>query len=260
MDPNARTLPTEASALRWKSSHQMRRNFEPLLSLHFDDTIQQLAELRQTNTRLAAEISQQRLLLAEANHRAKNMLGLVQAIVSQTLRRATSTAEASEALSARIAALGDAQNMLMGASRLGAGLREIVHAAMASHGGVSRTSRIQARGPAVRLDERQTLALSLALHELATNATKHGALSGETGRVEIAWRVARPPNGRRLHLRWSEHDGPPVATPSLIGFGTKLIRQVLAGSLGGDVALLYEGKGFVCTVEAPLPSVASCRL
>jgi two-component sensor histidine kinase len=94
--------------------------------------------------------------------------------------------------------------------------------------------------------------LALALHELGVNAVKYGALSNDTGHVEITWSVEPGAQGRRFHLKWSEHGGPPVVTPQRRGFGTKLIQGALAAEFRGSTLLDFQPTGVVWTVDAPL--------
>jgi two-component sensor histidine kinase len=102
------------------------------------------------------------------------------------------------------------------------------------------------------LTARQSLALALALHELATNAAKYGALSNDTGRVRIAWRVGPGEGCRSLRLEWREVDGPPVTAPDRKGFGSRLIEQSLAAEFAGEVTMTYHPTGLVCLIEADL--------
>jgi two-component sensor histidine kinase len=103
----------------------------------------------------------------------------------------------------------------------------------------------------VRLRPKAVLALSMALHELATNAVKYGALSNATGNVEINWRLL-PGAPRRLQLRWAESGGPPVAAPRRRGFGSRLVEEGLAYDLAGKAQLTFAREGLVCTIDAPL--------
>jgi two-component sensor histidine kinase len=96
------------------------------------------------------------------------------------------------------------------------------------------------------------LALAMALQELATNAVKYGALSNESGRIAIEWRVAQESGGDRLHLAWTEGGGPPVTPPQRRGFGTRLIERSLAQDLNGEVRIQFTEAGVVCTVDAPM--------
>ena len=129
----------------------------------------------------------------------------------------------------------------------GAGLREVARRALLPF---AEGGRVLAEGPQVRLGPRATLALSMALHELATNAAKHGALSAPGGRVRLGWSL-EPPG---LRLLWQESGGPPVAAPRRRGFGTRLIERGLGGELGGRAAIEFRPEGVVCRIEAAVES------
>jgi two-component sensor histidine kinase len=111
---------------------------------------------------------------------------------------------------------------------------------------------VQISGDDVRLSPRMALALAMALHELATNAVKYGALSNETGEIQISWAVSPGDGGPHLHLTWTEWGGPPVAVPTYRGFGARLIERSLAQELQGRVQLAFERTGLVCTLDAPV--------
>ncbi|TGN42984.1 PAS domain-containing protein [Paracoccus liaowanqingii] len=194
-----------------------------------------------------------RLLMNELNHRLKNTLATVRAIVRQTLRGAGPMQEAREALSARVSALSRAQDVLTKRNWQGSDIREVVTAAIAPYSdGADKRFRIE--GPALALNPRAALSLSLALHELATNAAKYGALSTNTGRIEIMWSLIGHPEPH-LCLEWKEHGGPAVITPSTTGFGTKLIERGLASELNAKVSLNYRREGFVFTFSAAIASL-----
>lgn len=113
--------------------------------------------------------------------------------------------------------------------------------------------RFRVSGPEVRLKPSAALALSMALHELGTNAVKYGALSVPHGHVEIRWRLDGEGADRRLTLHWREQGGPPVRMPERKGFGSRLIEQALAAELDGDVHVSYKVSGLECEMVAPLP-------
>ena len=166
----------------------------------------------------------------------KNTLATVQAFTDQTLRTAGSLAEAREAITARLIALAQAHDQLTAEDWQGAELTQIVANSLRLHSGDGQRCRWQ--GNPVRVTARVALALSMMLHELATNAIKYGALSNATGTVSVVWTIvdeggtiAAP--RLRLNLRWEERDGPPVAPPSRKGFGTRMIERGLANELGG---------------------------
>jgi PAS domain S-box-containing protein len=192
----------------------------------------------------------QRLLIAELNHRVKNTLATVQSIASQTFKGEHQSNGTRQAFEGRLFALAKAHDVLTRENWEGAELGEIVTEAMNPYrrGGAER---IQVKGPKVRLEPRAALAIAMALHELATNAAKYGALSVPSGRVSIEWSVTRG-KPRHLTLRWEERNGPPVSPPKQMGFGTRLIQRSLALDLGGEVDLTYEPTGLVCVVTAPL--------
>ncbi|TNC09565.1 PAS domain-containing protein [Methylobacterium terricola] len=200
-----------------------------------------------------------RMLLAEElNHRVKNSLATVQSIANQTLAHATSLPEAQKAFNARLQSLSAAHDVLTRESWEGATLAEIVEEALRPF----RTGtglRFKTGGPPVRLPPRLALAFVMALHELATNAVKYGALSNAQGRVILNWDIVDGSSPGRLWLRWEEIGGPPVVAPDRRGFGSRMIERVLAAELGGAAEIEYRTRGVVATVEAPLPEVAGSQ-
>lgn len=200
-----------------------------------------------TDRKRAEEL--QRLLVNELNHRVKNTLATVQSVAGQTLRNAADLGDAREALTTRLLALARGHDILTRESWDGAELADIVASVVAAHG---ETQRFSVDGPAVRLAPKPALALSMALHELMTNAAKYGALSNENGQVRLVWRRNKADGGERLHLTWEETDGPPVSTPTRQGFGTRLITGGLARELGGEVRLDYPQGGVICEIDAEL--------
>ncbi|SFM63883.1 PAS domain S-box protein [Methylobacterium pseudosasicola] len=197
----------------------------------------------------------QRLLTGELQHRVKNTLALVQAIASQTFRNASDLGAAREAFAERLISLGRAHDILTQASWTQAPIAEVVEGALAVHRG-SGASRIRSSGPDVALAAKPALALALALHELATNAAKYGALSNASGTVDLRWHVVHEAGEPRFRLSWSEQGGPPIlAQPSRRGFGSRLIERSFAAEVGGEVRLTYAPTGLVCRLEAPLASM-----
>ena len=192
---------------------------------------------------------QRRLLIHELNHRVKNTLATVQSIALQTLRGATSMPEARDALTERLIALARAHDVLTSESWEGAELHDIVAGAIGPHAG---RDRFRVHGPPVRLSPSLSLSLALALHELATNAAKYGALSTDAGSVEITWQLAHAGGAPRLRLRWVERGGPPVSPPLRQGFGSRLIQRSLSTETGGSATIDYAPEGVVCTMEAPI--------
>ncbi|MEJ0023581.1 MAG: HWE histidine kinase domain-containing protein [Alphaproteobacteria bacterium] len=193
---------------------------------------------------------QRMLLINELNHRVKNTLATVQSLVMQTMRHASSPADVQSLLEARLVALSRAHDVLTQQNWQGAEVSELVQRAMSAF----RTpqARIDARGPRARLTPKQALALSMALHELATNAAKYGALSGESGRVDIYWKVQAEDDGRVLTMHWRESGGPPVTAPSRRGFGARLIERNLSSDLGGAASLSFLPEGLAADFRVPL--------
>lgn len=187
------------------------------------------------------------------------MLTVVQSVASQTLRQADDLPSANRALAARLAALGEATNVLTAASWESADLRSLIDKALAAHGGIGE--RLRATGPAITLQPQVTLALALALHELATNAAKYGALSTPAGHVDIGWGVLQGTDGAapRFRLCWREVGGPEVLAPSRRGFGSTMIERSLAAYFRGEASLAYPREGVVFTLDCPLEDAVSAN-
>jgi PAS domain S-box-containing protein len=191
----------------------------------------------------------QRLLINELNHRVKNTLATVQAIAFQTLKGDINVNEARGRFETRLMALSRAHNLLTEQNWGGAALDRVVRDATEHLSG--ERARFDIAGDPVWLSPRAALALALALHELGTNAAKHGALSREGGRVRVRWRE----EGEMLRLEWKESGGPPVSLPERRGFGSRLIERGLAADLGGTASLDFEPDGLRCRIEASAASV-----
>ncbi|MGJ3264934.1 MAG: CheR family methyltransferase [Salinarimonas sp.] len=203
-------------------------------------------------TQLTRAQQHQRLLMDELNHRVKNTLASVQAIAGQSFRGKTDSATEREAFAARLRALAGAHDVLTSECWEGADLAEIVRVAVDPFDPAGADARLHVEGPHVRLDPRGAVAIALALHELATNAVKHGALSVQAGRIAVTWEIGGEDGTRRLRLRWQERGGPPVSPPGGRGFGSRLIEHGLAAELQGSASLRFEPDGLVCEVDAPL--------
>ena len=190
-----------------------------------------------------------RLLVNELNHRVKNSLATIQAIAAQSFNGTHSLPQAQEAFSNRIVALAEAHDLLTRENWEGAELHDIAARLAVLHGGSSRFVLV---GPSIRLSPRTALSLSMALHELATNAVKYGALSVPGGRILISWDLAPGPGAERLDLIWTESGGPPVKPPTQRGFGSRLIERGLAAELSGEASIKFEPAGVVCHIRALL--------
>jgi PAS domain S-box-containing protein len=199
-----------------------------------------------------AEIHQ-RLLVNELNHRVKNSLAVVQAIISQSLKAADSPKALSQALEARIVALANAHDVLTKSNWEAADLTEIIRSALRPHDRDPTPFKIV--GPALRIKPKPALSLSLAIHELATNAAKYGALSTPNGRIDLTWHITDG-HERSFHMQWKESGGPPVAQPTQKGFGSNLLERALAADLGGRIAMSYFASGLVCMIDVPTEEIA----
>jgi len=200
-----------------------------------------------TAQREAAE--QQKLLIDELNHRVKNTLAMVQSFAALTQKNA-SPAEFREALMGRILALASAHDLLTRSRWSGASLEELVSAELAPFDRLE-PGRISWRGPAVALTPKQALGLGMVIHELVTNAAKHGALSVATGRVSLGWQSRHDVEPARLEIEWVEKGGPLVRQPSRSGFGSRLISQTVATDLMGTIDMSFEAGGLSCSISIP---------
>lgn len=206
-------------------------------------------------TERRASERRQRMLINELNHRVKNTLATVQSIAAQTLRSADDVASARDEFESRLVALAAAHDLLTAQGWRGADLAEVVAMAMAPFES-SHPPRITRAGPNVWLKAERALALSLALHELATNAAKYGALSVAAGMVEIRWRA----NGDAVKLIWAEQGGPAVTPRTRTGFGARLLQRSLARELGGEVDWIFRPQGVRCDVRCKLDQAGAATL
>jgi len=193
------------------------------------------------------------LLAREVDHRAKNMLTVVQALVRMT--RADTARDYAQAVEGRIAALARAHMLLAESRWAGTDLKRLIEDEIAPYRGGDAT-RVRAAGMAVMLNPAAAQALAMALHELATNAAKYGALSAPQGRVAIDWAWAAD---GRFCLRWTETGGPAVHAPARRGFGARLIDQVARQQLGGEARLDWRVDGLVCELIVPAENIGPVR-
>ena len=196
------------------------------------------------------------IVLREVTHRAKNLLTIILAIATQTARRNITIEDFLAAFSRRIQGLGVSHDLLVKRDWKGVPLDELVHAQLASFGGIDG-NRIAVSGPLVTLKSDVLQSLGLALHELATNASKYGALSSPKGTVSIAWSMDGVSPDARFRMSWTERSGPPVKPPTSKGFGHVIIASSLAKVIDGDVELHFMPMGIMWSVDAPLKSIAA---
>jgi len=195
----------------------------------------------------------QKLILEELHHRIKNTLATVGAIVSQSLRNLQGAEHAQHAIEGRLLALGRAHDLLLQARWTSADLGTVVRGATEAFDNPDEP-KFSISGPDIRMTSGAVIAVAMTLNELCTNTTKFGALSVPKGRVDITWTL--DPQTQRLHLVWTEKNGPAVQTPEKRSFGTRLI-ETLGKQLKGDVRLTYEPTGFVYAFDVPIASLTS---
>jgi PAS domain S-box-containing protein len=203
----------------------------------FGGTVQDITERKEREEK-------EHLLMREINHRAKNMLSVVDSIARQTATR--SPEDFIACFSERIQALSANQDLLVRNEWQGVDVDDLVRTQLA-HFADLICSRITLHGPKLRLNPASTQAIGLALHELATNAGKYGALSADTGHVDVSWRI----DGDTLTIIWAEREGPPVSPPKRHGFGTTVMEAMAERSLGGKVDLNYASSGMVWRLRCP---------
>lgn len=191
----------------------------------------------------------QAILVGELHHRVKNVLATVTAIARQTMGRDTANREDVEAFTNRLSSLSRAQDLLLHGDWQYADLKSVVMQAMAPYA----VETFTVSGPAVPLPPKAVVSLSLALHELATNAAKYGALSVSTGHITVSWDYER--SSSHLRLQWREEGGPEVVTPTRKGFGSTLVERLLTAELKGYAQISYEESGVICVVEADLSQI-----
>lgn len=196
------------------------------------------------------------MLIDELNHRVKNTLATVQSIVTQATRGSPDPAVVCDLIETRIAALSRSHDLLGREKWEGACLGDLVREAMAPFSvNGDRAERFTVEGDDVRLSPKATLALGIAINELATNAVKYGAFSNDDGTIAISWTLEQESDERWLSVKWCERGGPAVTPPTHKGFGSRVIEQGLAHELQGKVDLTYRPEGVVCVIKVPASRV-----
>ena len=204
-----------------------------------------------------------RLLLAELNHRVRNTLAAVHSLAAQTARAAPSPSAFWSAFGGRLFALARAHDRLsVGGWASGAELRALLETELAPYLGAAGPHAVL-DGPPVQLEPGYAVALALALHEMVTNAVRHGALSVPAGQVEVRWQIGQPQSergsvvGPLLRIEWLERGGPPLpGPPAQRGFGSRLLERNLPRQLGGQVELRFHPDGLRAAISVPLRSAA----
>ncbi len=213
--------------------------------------IRDITERKKAEEALKRDADHIHLLMRELSHRSKNLLAVIQAMARQTTKSARSLTEFENRFEARVAALARSHDLLVHQNWQGVRLSELVQTQLAPFVD-DFEKRIVMKGPPLRLQPEAAHNIGLALHELATNASKYGALSSAAGRVEIAWEIIRPANAPpRFALSWHESCGPLVVAPKRKGFGRQVIERLVPAALNGDVALTFRPEGIAWTLQAP---------
>lgn len=243
MVPVRQDDPVAAMGAYWRQGHAVAPGEVQLLQ-----AIANAAGLAIANVELSAERENAGKAGRELSHRMGNMLAVVEALARRTLRRTAEPEAFAEAFIGRLQALSRAQGVLAEPAKCGVTIAALVkeQVLLGDDG-----SPILCEGPDVALAAEETLDLALALHELGTNARKYGALSSDSGRVTITWRVEPESSGRLATLSWVEEGGPPVQPPEDRGFGSALLRQAFKRN-GGSAQLRFEKKGVHCHMKIPL--------
>lgn len=199
-------------------------------------------------TERKADEERVRFLAREVDHRANNLMTIVQGIVA--LSRAETMGELREVLRGRVHALARAHQLLAATRWTGASLRRLAEEELAPYGLGEATPRVRIEGPELTLKPETAQALAMVLHELATNAVKHGALSDDRGRVDLSWAMEA---GGAARIRWRESGGPPVKPPSRQGFGASVVQRALEGPAAGRTRLDWRTEGLACELFIPEP-------
>jgi two-component sensor histidine kinase len=184
--------------------------------------------------------------MGELAHRAKNQLAVVKGMALQTARQSTTVDELVEQLSQRIQGLAESQDLMVRQNWQGAWLNDLVKAHLDLFGAGSRA---QIEGPPLFLNANAVQNIGFALHELATNASKYGAMKSPQGRVQVTWRG--PGDDGRIHMEWVERDGPLVQTPTRRGFGSLVMTELVEQAVRGTATLDFSPEGLRWHLEFP---------
>ncbi len=201
-------------------------------------------------TEVRAEAERRELMMAEMNHRVKNTLAVVQTVAAQAGRHAVTVQDFTAAFGPRLAALARSHDILIRGGWKDAPLREVIEGALSAYGG--GPGRITLDGASVLLAPHLVVTLTLAFHELATNAAKHGALSAPSGSVSVAWTISAARKGvRRVDIVWRERGGPPVQPPKRHGFGSNLLQKTVGSQSGITMRQEFPPEGVECRISLP---------
>jgi two-component sensor histidine kinase len=200
-------------------------------------------------TRLANAFEHQKLLVAELDHRVKNVLVRVAAVVTETREHTISMDDFVKTLGGRLRSMSAAHSLLSKGRWRGVGVSNLIRDQLAPY---ATGANVTIQGPNILLAAAATQALAMVVHELATNAVKFGALSRPGGRVTINWDAPQGDGAATFTVEWRETGGPPVAKPTEAGFGTSLIDELISHELGGTANLAFDPDGVCCRMAFPL--------
>lgn len=195
-----------------------------------------------------------RFLMREISHRSKNLITVIQSIARRTARTASSLDEFFRRFEPRLQGLAASHDVLVSSDWRGAPLMDLVRQHLAPFVDIQST-RLAIHGPSVLVKPEAAQALGLALHELATNASKYGALSAADGTVSICWTIDPTESSRQLSLRWVEQGGPPVEAPTRKGFGYVVVQDMVARTLDGNVIMEFARTGLIWSCSFPLQNL-----
>ncbi len=225
-----------------EAAQELRLSILEVVLRHLDDVMRERERVRR----------QQDLLMAELDHRVKNTIAITQALVKHSATGAATLDAFTESIQERLHAMATTHSMLTRNRWEGVNLRDIVEEQFAPFGG---PDRVKIEGLKLMLRPKAALSVSLALHELTTNAAKYGALSVPEGWINIDWDAQTLEGKKWLRLRWAEHGGPAVAAPSRMGFGRVLLERSLAYDVDGQVDLDFRPEGLICTAMIPFEQI-----
>jgi PAS domain S-box-containing protein len=217
---------------------------EPLYAILVieDITLRKVAEHRQ------------HLLVAELSHRVKNIMSMVQAIANQSFGRDSDSNNYVTAFRARLQAMSRAHDLLTQESWQRAELSELIQSLTIIDNDADR-ERVTIKGAPVMLPGQLALNLSLVIHELASNALRHGALSVSEGRIDISWTVEDSTDLKIVNMNWRELNGPPAYPPTVLGFGARLVERSLRRGLGAQIDYEWEKSGLIVHIQLPVPQM-----
>jgi two-component sensor histidine kinase len=193
----------------------------------------------------------QTLLIRELQHRVKNTLATVQALLRATARSASTVEDFKQVFEARVLSLSRTHDLLVENAWRAASIRDILRSELGPYDDGAGT-RVLLTGPAVELPAELAVPIGMAIHELTTNAAKYGALSTPRGWLEVEWDVRGMDSARKLQLWWTERDGPPVEPPSRKGFGSSLIQRLLTTQCRAEIDIAYDRPGLRFQMSVPL--------